>query len=288
MDDQISAIVSSKEHIIIIDIDKESDEYIGYGKKFRKSSIRIAAKVRSYKPSVIYFNNSFLGEQGGEKNFAEELNKDFPTISAFEVNTSYAKINFSENVKYMIGSTIPIHIGNVDNTEKFFTGVAFPDIEIIKKSKAICSYVLSPNENEEIAFINPYNQYSEYLFENCPLTIANVFLSKYNLNIKYIRSSEVGGHFFLFSDKSNHNSPLMHLNDINVSGHHRLPIKFKSFRKIGAKLFLESNDIRIAPGYIFIINTSSVLFKTANGQIVSGSEILASELYTLLDSVSNL
>ncbi|EMO64555.1 CHASE2 domain protein [Leptospira borgpetersenii serovar Pomona str. 200901868] len=181
-DTKLEEVSNQKEKIVLIDIDAESDKYMGERKKFRDNLIRLVNKIRSLRPSVIYLNNSFIDSKGGEEAFAAELNRNIATISAFELNDSGREVNFTKEIKDQIGKTIKGRFyGKIDNYG--FTGINFPSIEIIKKSKAICSSKYYINDSNEVEFVYSLNRYKNYEFENCPFTVANEYLISYGLKI---------------------------------------------------------------------------------------------------------
>ncbi|WP_061250278.1 CHASE2 domain-containing protein [Leptospira alstonii] len=284
VEDAIKRASDMKENIIIIDIDKVSFEQMGDDKKFRENLVLLTDKIKSYKPSVIFFNGSFIKKLDNERNFANELNRGFRTISTFKVNTEGAEVNFTDEVKRKIGPIVRGYSRGLYNGIFKFNGIIFPSIEIIKKSKALCSYVPYVDKEEVKQFIFPYNQYGDYLFENCSTVIANEFLIPYGLLIGYDEFEE---RFMLKSLWENDIGPIKYINKKNYFTPNRLEIKFKAFRKVSAVDFLNSSNIvNIGSGYIFIVNMSETAYKTALGERMLESEILASEVYTFLDSIS--
>ncbi len=273
-------ISERKDRIFIIDIDDESDLYMGKRKKFRDSLIKMVDKIKKLQPSVIYLNNSFINSSGGEKEFAEKLNHTIATISTFELNSDDQEINFTEKVWNSIGTIIKGRYNKFHNQYYRFSGVNFPSFEIIRRSKAICASRSYTNKKGEIEIIYPFHEYGQYLFENCPVTIANEFIGSYKMKIDY---DEIEGRFALYSTKDQR--LIKYLNHEMQGGYEVVPIEFKTFRRFSGKAFLE-NEIQIDPGYIFIINTLDKSFKVPLNREISNSEVLASMVYTLLDLVS--
>lgn len=284
VEEKLKSISAYKQRIVIIDIDQNSDQYFGKGIKFRENIIHLTNRIRKSKPSVIFFNNEFTSQFDMGEDFAKKLNQDIPTISAFQLNLSGQASNFTKEARQLIGLKIAgEYAANYEEPFKF-TGMILPSIEMIRQSKMICSYVLSSNAERFVEYINPINQFDEILFENCPLTIANAILAHYQLQI--IFDWRKTNHFFvsLINDKTY--TRIKRITDARFCNSGSLPIQFRKFRTISAKDFMEE-DIAIPIDSILIINTMNNFFKSPSGMTVSASEVLASELYTLLDLVSH-
>ncbi|TGK34699.1 hypothetical protein EHQ13_01025 [Leptospira gomenensis] len=282
IDPKLEEISNQKEKIVLVDIDAESDEYMGERKKFRDSLIKMVDKIKKLRPSVIYLNNSFINSSGGEKEFATELNRNMATISAFELNDSGEEINFTEDIKNQIGKTIKGRFyGRADNYG--FTGINFPSIEIVKKSKAICSSKYYINDSNEVEFVYSLNRYKNYEFENCPFTVVNEYLISYGLKIAL---DKIEGKVALYSINNGKIKKIKNLNQIFEKKYNAIPIKFKTFRKFTGKEILEKEEIKIDLGYIYIINTLDIPVKVKYNRMISNSEVFGSMVYTLLDSIT--
>ncbi len=273
-----------KQNIFIIDIGDDDYSYMGGRLRFRENLIKMVDRIKKLKPSVIYINNSFLiFDKRDEKLFSEKLNRGLATISTFDLNGSEKEENFTDEVKGQIGKIIKGKFNDYDGEYYGFNGISFPPIEIINKSKAICSSKYYLNEKNQVEFIYPYNRYENYLFENCPFTVVNEFLNLYQLKVAL---DENEGRIALYMRKNGRMKKIKYLKNETKNEHNVMTIKFSKFRKLSGKEFLENDGIRVDPGYIFIVNPLDISFKVSGDKSAPNSEVFASMVYTLLDLVS--
>lgn len=272
-----------KNSIILIDMSSDDFEKMD-PEKFRMAILKVTAKIQNFHPALIHLNNAFSGGMKGDKEFAEDLNSDFPTISAFELSEEEVEKNVPRDLK------LRILRGNIPGTDIFrsnqifqYKGIKFPYYEMVNSSRALCSYIMEANEKDEIELIHYYNRYKDHLFTNCPVVLANEVLKEYKLQITY---DHFEGRFILFSYMSDQPGPIKYIDENSFLEDHKLPIEFKEFPEYDGMKFLDSDDLKIPAGSIFIINTTNQKFKTTAHKELTGTQILASEVYTLLDSIS--
>ena len=109
------------------------------------------------------------------------------------------------------------------------------------------------------------------------------FLSKYNLKLEFDWSTETPALYEIENGKS---KLIKHIVSPEVFGvHYEIPFQFREFRSIDLNDFLEK-DFDIEPGMIFIVSNSINEFQAANGEKKYPYQILPSEVYNLLDLVS--
>lgn len=285
LEGSIKAANELKEKILIIDVDEKTHKYMGKDNKFRKGLIELADKIKIYNPSIIFYNISFIKNLGGEAAFAKEINRGEPIISRFDINNDKKEKNFTSEIKETLPDIVKGYTkGDYDHSFTF-TGINFPSIEIVKRSRALCSYVVFSYEENENDIVTPFNQYGNFLFESCPVTIANKLLSPIGLLILFNKRE---GKFFLHSLWDKSFGFVKFLGESDDSKPFRLHIKYKDFKKINGIEFLEKENMDIPKGFIFIVNVSDGKYKTSEGKDRLETEILASELYTLLDAVSKI
>lgn len=281
LNNAFSSVNNMKDKILIVNIADDSVFYAGGDNAFRNNLIRLVDKLKKNNPSVIFLNMSFLKKTTEEKFFVETLNKDLQTISTFIIDTSGIELNLTSSMRHWIGGSIPAQKKGSYEDAYTFTGVKFPSIEMIKGSKKICSYKFFLNNDNVIEYIHPFNQYQEYLFESCALTISNEILNNYGLNIKYNKQSDL---FVLDSQWANYFGFVRYL---EPDGHFRgwLPIEFNKFKELDASTIL-SDNFSVDEGSVLIINVNHEIFLTESGRKLNVSQILASEVYTILDRSS--
>lgn len=281
LEDRLKEVSRRKSKIISIVLDSKTEQRLLKENYFRGTMFRLSDRIKKYKPLLIYFDQITLEKSPLIDNDETKFNRDLPIISPFLFHSNN-NMKISDEIKSLIGSKIkgqPVPKGFEFSP---LTGVQFPYIEFIQKSKAICVYGSSISAGGDYGS-SFYFQYEDYIFENCPITIANEFLSKYNLKLEFDWSTETPALYEIENGKS---KLIKHIVSPEVFGvHYEIPFQFREFRSIDLNDFLEK-DFDIEPGMIFIVSNSINEFQAANGEKKYPYQILPSEVYNLLDLVS--
>jgi hypothetical protein len=281
LDDKLMEIAIRKNKIISIVLDMKGEKKLVKENIFRGTMLRLSEKIKEYKPALIYLDQTTLEKSPFLDDYEKKFNRDLPVISTFTFQTK-RNDRISEEMKTLIGPKIKGQ--SVPKGFEFspLTGIEFPYIEFIQKSKAICVSGIPDKPKGDYGF-SFYFQYENYIFENCPITIANEFLSKYNLKLEFDWSSETPA---LYEVENGKLKLIKHIVSPEVFGvHYEIPFQFREFRTIDLNEFLEK-DFEIEPGMIFIVSNSINEFQAANGEKKYPYQILPSEVYNLLDIVS--
>ncbi|XDD53004.1 hypothetical protein AB3N62_10970 [Leptospira sp. WS4.C2] len=280
---KLKKVAAQKENITVIEmqyfVKKSQQDY----ENFRKNVIQIKNSISLYNPAVVFFQLNFKKDFGEGQKFARVLNEPTPTISILLLATERHSENLEDYMDENFPHTIKWKIKNEVSAEYFkYNGLQFPFPDIIKNSKAICACMFYENLKGEIVGIYPYHEYKNFLFEDCSTTITNEFLSQYDFKIEYDEKNEK---YALYSSTATEHKLLKYINVTERKMDNFTPMINKQFKTFNESDLLE-NKLRIEPGGIFIVNSNIKIFRTSDKKSFTGGQVMAAQVYTLLDSLS--
>ncbi|EQA37235.1 hypothetical protein LEP1GSC047_3753 [Leptospira inadai serovar Lyme str. 10] len=280
IEERLKLIELQKENISIIEIENNRDFKKGDS---RKNLVILSEKIKRYKPSVIFFNMAFVLKMGNEAEFAKELNREIRTISLIDLNSSDRELGLSPEAERWIGKAIKGTINDSYFVHSWdFTGISIPPVDMILRSKYLCSYISYLNLDNIKETLYPYNRYGKYLFENCSITIANELIADTGFRIQFDLSNFKFGLYSSWIDYFG----LVRYFATRGDEEGGIPIRYKDFKTYSFSDFIRTNDKSINPGGVIIVNGENRLLKTPGNQDRSEGSIIASEVYTLLYEAS--
>jgi hypothetical protein len=251
----------------------------------RNNYIKIANKLLKFKPSIIHFDMAFINKQTtSDIEFAEKLNKEFSVSSTMINNSINIEVNFQENQKYLGGIINGFEYrGNGYFSE--IEGMEFPFEEVTKNSNFVCPSIAELDKKYSITKMIFYYKFKKFVYENCPLSIVNSYLSKQSLAID-LSSDNKSIDLFRFEGKNR-----IKLKSISsrmeINEEFFLKIDYSDVLLIPAINLLNENII-LPEGRIFIIGFTAPglgdKWLTPNGYY-PGSIIVANEVNTILKQV---
>ncbi|MCC5813480.1 MAG: hypothetical protein JJT78_01880 [Leptospira sp.] len=274
------ASLLSKQIVIVDMVSEKFNKLDSAG--FRREVLGAVKKIKKYDPSIIYIDNAFIGGVNSEE-FSKELNLKNGVVSHFVLTENEQGNGHEARLKSFIHkkkiSGVPLQY-----KDDFFTynGVVLPNNSFIELSRKICFSSFKLNKEKQVTFIHPYHRFDKYLLLNCPVVIANEILEEYKLEVSYDPDQR---RFLLFSYVPEQMGAIKYIDDKDFLGNSNLKINFKKFQNHKLESFLDSEGLDISPGSLFILVTDDQYFETNIGEKVLGGEIMASQVYTILQAI---
>lgn len=275
--DVILDLENKKKNIIIIINKRKSNEHQDKI-DFRRNLIKITNKINQFEPNQIIFDYFFREELEGNKSFVKHINENSRSVSFFNVNDT-KRIENNDQLMFKKYSTKLNENQRIFSSDEFYeySGAIFPNKEVIKTSKSICVGNIESNFNDELVGILIYIQLNDHLFSSCPISIVNNVIEKYKLKIGFDFEKSTPSII-----ETNFNKTINILPYEMENSKKYININFFKFNHIESKEFLEK-EIKINKDSIFIISDNTRLFKVKNGEFLSYTDILVSEIITLIN-----